>query len=209
MQSMSSVKSRVSSGVRKLSYTPGLWEAYKTVWNNLPGQCQNSIFDIYSLKCWTPGSEQCGSFRTEGDCYNREHSWPKSWWGGSQNSAYTDMFHVMPSDGYVNGRRGNLPFGDVTSASYRSSEGHTRGSCSLGTCFEPAARTKGLLARAHFYVSLRYGYSFQSDKNALLRWHEENPPQDWETELNDRIQKEQGNRNPYIDYPSLVAQHFR
>ena len=44
------------------------------------------IPDIYSNYCWStdkivPGGE-CGNYKTEGDCFNREHSWPKSWFGG-------------------------------------------------------------------------------------------------------------------------------
>lgn len=208
MQRRDAVSSRLKTGSREIGYS-GLWDAYKKVWVDLPGKCSRSIYDIYSQKCWTAGSEQCGNYGKEGDCYNREHSWPKSWWGGSKNKAYSDIFHVMPSDGYVNGRRSNLPFGRVTSASYTSSEGHKVGNCNLGKCFEPADKSKGLLARAHFYVSTRYGYSMNSDKSTLLRWHEENPPEAWEMEFNDRAQDWQGNRNPYIDFPSTLAQHHR
>ena len=48
------------------------------------------------------------------DCYNREHSFPKSWWGGSTSiAAYTDLFHVFAADGYDNSRRANDPLGFV------------------------------------------------------------------------------------------------
>lgn len=45
------------------------------------------IPDVYSAYCWetdknvTTGGE-CGNYKKEGDCYNREHLWPKSWFGG-------------------------------------------------------------------------------------------------------------------------------
>jgi len=211
--------------VKKLSYG-GLWSAYKSVWVSLPGQCQGKVFDVYSQKCWTPGSGQCGAYKREGDCYNREHSWPKSWWGGGKNSAYSDMFHVMPSDGYVNGKRSSHAFGEVNSPSYTSSEGNKVGRCSSsgisGTCFEPTDRVKGLMARNYFYMTLRYdgelggssaavsGASLKSGTlNLLLKWNAAHPPQEWEQVFNDRTQQWQKNRNPFIDYPSLAQDLFR
>jgi endonuclease I len=55
--------------------------------------------------------------------------WPKSWFGGFDygKNAQTDLFELWPSDGYVNGLRGNLPFGTVTTATYTSSNG-----CKIG-----------------------------------------------------------------------------
>jgi endonuclease I len=200
-------------GHRKLSYS-GLWTSYKSVWDNVDGKCGGKIYDIYSLKCWTKGNDQCGTYKREGDCYNREHSWPKSWWGGDKNTAYSDLFHVMPSDGYVNGKRSSHPFGDVASPSYTSSEGHKTGKCSLGTCFEPTDRVKGLVARGHLYVTTRYaGEISNSDLTGaklatVMKWHNAFPPQAWEQDLNDRIQSEQGNRNPYIDYPETANDIF-
>jgi hypothetical protein len=58
------------------------------------------INDIYSAKCWAFPGGQCGNYQKEGDCYNREHSFPKSWWNGSVIPSYTDLFHLYPSDGY-------------------------------------------------------------------------------------------------------------
>jgi hypothetical protein len=203
--SKSALASRIRSGARRISYS-GLWTAYKSVWVGLPGGCSSGINDIYSKKCWPAGTGQCGSFRREGDCYNREHSWPKSWWGGSKNDAYSDMFHVMPSDGYVNGKRSNLLFGEVGSASYVSSEG-----CKVGSgVFEPTDRVKGLVARGSLYMELRYGYSKGSSyKNLLLKWDREHPPTALEQEFNNRVQGKQGNRNPFIDFPGIAESVLR
>jgi len=215
MTSKSAIGSRLSSGANKLSYG-ALWNFYKEGWVNLPGAgaCQGGIYDVYSTKCWVPGSGQCGTYRGEGDCYNREHSWPKSWWGGGKNTAYTDIFHVMPSDGYVNGKRSSHLFGEVNSPSYTSREGNKVGSCSTsgisGTCFEPTDRVKGLLARGSLYMSVRYGYERGAAYTALLlKWSAEHPPVGWEIEFNNRAQGWQGNRNPFIDYPQTAQQLFR
>ena len=67
-------------------------------------------------------SDHCGNYSGEGDCYNREHSWPKSWF----NDAYpmkSDLFQIYPTDGYVNSHRGNYPYGDVSSATWTSTNG--------------------------------------------------------------------------------------
>merc|ERR1719336_1796044 len=225
MSSKSAIQSRLRSGFNSLSYGE-IWSFYKEGWVNLPGGCQGGVYDVYSTKCWTPGDGQCGQYRTEGDCYNREHSWPKSWWGGSQNNAYTDIFHVMPSDGYVNGRRSSYPFGEVNSPSYTSSEGNKVGSCSTsgisGTCFEPTDRVKGLLARGNLYMAVRYMNELSGGNSVvdgatptaaytdlLLKWSAEHPPAAWEIEFNNRAQGWQGNRNPFIDYPETAQQLFR
>lgn len=183
--------------------------------------------EVYSARCWIPGSGngQCGSGgnSAEGQCYNREHSWPKSWWGGGNNKAYTDIHHVFPSDGYVNNRRSNFPYGEVNSADWTSSEGNKRGSCSSGTCFEPTDRVKGFVARGALYVSVRYRGEFSCCSNdavdgailvasyeaLMLRWHAEHPVEDWEMEFNNRAERTQGNRNPFIDYPNLANRLFR
>jgi hypothetical protein len=34
--------------------------------------------------------------RTSSWGMNREHSFPKSWWGGDVNAAYTDINHLVP-----------------------------------------------------------------------------------------------------------------
>ncbi len=104
-------------------------------------------------------ADQCGNYGGEGDCYNREHSWPKSW-SDEDAPMYSDLFHLYPTDGYVNGRRSNYPFGDVGSASWTSMNGSKVGSCSYpgysGTVFEPIYEYKGDFARSYFYMTVRY-----------------------------------------------------
>lgn len=227
MRSRSAVQERLRNGARKISYG-GLWGFFKSAWVGLPDKCTGGgVFDVYSAKCWTPGSGQCGTYKREGDCYNREHSWPKSWWGRDKNPAYSDVFHVMPSDGYVNGRRSSFPLGEVNSATFRSSEGNEVGASVTpgysGTVFEPTDKVKGLLARNQLYMTVRYSGEFSCCSNdavigdtirpwflkLMLQWNSAFPPQPWEVEFNNRAQKAQGNRNPFIDYPELGDQLLR
>ena len=59
------------------------------------------IPDIYSSYCWSPEPNlptggECGNYKKEGDCFNREHVWPKSWFGGFDygDNAQTDLFEL-------------------------------------------------------------------------------------------------------------------
>ena len=147
-----------------------VWEAFKTVDVNLPGYpCDADLShfpDVYSNYCWTPdkipSGGECGNYAKEGDCYNREHLWPKSWFGGFDNgkNCQTDLFELWPTDGYVNGLRGNYPLGEVSVAKYVSSNGCKIGTCNSndyqGNCFEPTDMFKGDFARSYFYISTAY-----------------------------------------------------
>lgn len=151
---------------KTLTYN-ALWGAFTTIDSPSARATVNCptgrINDVYSSKCWTPSTEQCGNFKAEGDCYNREHSFPKSWWGGSTTvPAHSDLFHLFPSDGYDNGRRGNHPLGivDPSTITYRTNSGCLLGKCAStavpsGTlCWEPNDTWKGAMARAYFYISV-------------------------------------------------------
>jgi len=118
-------------------------------------------------------TDQCGSAAAEGDCYNREHTTPKSYWGGSTaHDAYTDIHHVVPSDGYNNSFRSNYPYAivDLTNVSYTTNNGSMMGDTATaipsysGNVFEPADEYKGDFARMVFYTVTRY-------ENEMSAWH--------------------------------------
>jgi len=201
-----------------------LWTAFKTI--DQSSSCPvPTLFDIYSAKCWTPGTQQCGNYKKEGDCYNREHSWPKSWWGGENAgyTSYTDLFHLFPTDGYDNNRRADFPIGEVSRSTYNTSNGAQLGPClnaaAGGNCWEVSDRYKGQLARAYFYISTAYVDVFTCCtnnavtnarlkpwlENTLRDWHSRFPVSQDEMQRNELIyQNFQKNRNPFIDYPEWV-----
>lgn len=220
-----------------LSYD-AVWTAFASVDKYLEGYpCSSDLSmipDIYSNYCWKPvkglatGGE-CGNYHQEGDCYNREHSWPKSWFGGfsAGDGAETDLFELYPSDGYVNGLRGNLPFCDVDRQriTYTSTNGSLIGYCDSteynGKGFEPADYLKGDLARSYFYLATCYwndwtccdepgvnGSSIKEWMESVLRkWHWNDPVSIIEINRNVEIYTNwQHNRNPYIDHPEFVDQ---
>lgn len=152
-----------SKGYKSHSYND-LWTYFRTT-DALPN---GKVWDTYSDCEFTFGSDQCGTYSSVCDCYNREHSLPKSWFGGSDSNAPgTDLFHLMPTDGKVNGQRSNYPFGECSGGTYLSSHAKGKlgtstfsGYTNVGTVFEPDDLYKGDFARNYFGMLLRYGKSF-------------------------------------------------
>ena len=188
------------------------------------------VWDMYSdIPGGTPpyiyylGQDNCGQYDSEGDCYNREHSWPQSWFNNDA-TARTDLHHIFPTDGFVNGKRGNNAFGEVRSATWISRNGSKLGPCKTsgftGTVFEPIDEYKGDLARALMYMSVRYysedgswSTSDMTNKSEikpwaiqlLLRWNDQDPVSQKEINRNNVIYRDyQHNRNPFVDHPEYA-----
>ncbi len=100
----------------------------------------------------------------EGIAYNREHAFPKSWWGGGttfpQDTQNFDVHQLTPADKYMNTQKSNYPPGIVTTPSFTGSNGTKVGDGNLSSCsidyFEPIDEYKGDWARMYFYVATRY-----------------------------------------------------
>ncbi len=192
----------------------------------------NKVWDMYSIRCdgtadywyYFNSGQECGTYAVEGDCYNREHSVPQSWFG-SASPMVADLFIVYPTDGKVNGWRSNYPYGETASPSTTTSNGSKVGSCSYpgytGTIFEPIDCYKGDFARTYFYVATRYKNEvgswtgnatvvFSVDnlsdfaRNLFLEWNALDPVDQKEIDRNNAVYNIQGNRNPYIDHPEWV-----
>lgn len=205
-----------------------LWTDFQTTDKKANGY----VWDMYSdVPGGTPPydftfiTEQCGNYSNEGDCYNREHSFPKSWFNDG-TPMYSDLFHLVPTDGKVNGQRGNYPYGEVGTATWTSMNGSKLGPSDFpgysGTVFEPIDDYKGDFARNYFYMATRYqnlisGWSSPMlDGSAypaftewaeamLLEWSISDPVSQKEIARNNAIYGIQHNRNPYIDHPEYVA----
>ena len=168
----------------------------------------------------------------EGQKYNREHSWPNSWFGGStSNPAYSDLFHLYPTDKFVNNLRSSFPFGETSSPTNTTLNGSKLGPSTFagitGTVFEPINAYKGDFARTYFYMATRYhsqiagwenfsqygdsvmdGTAFPSFEinylRLLLKWHNQDPVSQKEIDRNQSVFAIQKNRNPFIDHPEYV-----
>jgi len=210
-------------GHTELSYT-GLWSAFYETDVRDDGK----VWDMYSSCSFTFGDDQdTGSGgTTECEFYNREHSFPRSWFGGALAPMNTDLFHIYPTDKKVNSVRADYPYGNVASASYTSSNGSKLGSSATngysGTVFEPIDDYKGDFARSYFYMVTRY-YNLASTWNCemlngtqhpaftswalnlLLEWHQSDPISLKEIERNNLVfANYQNNRNPFIDQPNYT-----
>ena len=211
---------------------------YKIISNKTNSPSYDDLLELYKITDTRPDGkvrdwysnttnfthikDKAGSYRKEGDVYNREHTVPQSW-----GPPKADIVHVVPTDGYVNNRRSNYPFGEVGSVTYQSNNGYSKlGSCKTagysGTVFEPNDEVKGDIARIYFYMATCYegqaqGWSggvFGGTKykpfaewtyKMMMRWSKLDPVDDVERARNDSIAKPyvQGNRNPFVDYPGL------
>ncbi len=206
----------------------GLLDLYKTS-DVYPED--GKIWDMYSTKHWTVGTT-CGNYSKIGDCYNREHSMPKSWFNDA-SPMYSDAFHIYPTDGKVNGQRSNYPYGECSGGTKVSSSGGVSALGRLGkstfagysgTVFEPDDEYKGDFARSYFYMAACYNdriSSWKSDMLAgnsypvftswsvelLLKWHRMDPVSQKEIDRNEVVYGKQNNRNPFIDHPEL-AEHI-
>ena len=148
----------------QLSYKE-LWTAFR----NTDAREDGTVWDMYSDYVFHFGNDQCGNYSGPGDCYNREHSFPKSWFD-DQYPMYTDLFHLYPTDGYINNQRGDR-FSSFDS---------------------------DMLAHNSYPCYADWAL------NMLLEWHHYDPVDQKEIDRNNAVYREQGNRNPYIDYPQLV-----
>jgi endonuclease I len=212
-----------------LTYTPGLWDAFKTTDVKPDGK----VWDMYSNCVFTFVTNQDGGSGGSAECqyYNREHSFPKSWFGGEIPPMYTDLFHLYPTDKYVNNARGNLIFGNATTTSTTFNNGSIIGTSSESgstlTVFEPIDEYKGDFARTYLYMATCYedkiagwasitaetstilaGNTFPAFKSwyvqLLLSWCQLDPVSSKETARNNAVYSIQGNRNPYIDHPEYA-----
>jgi endonuclease I len=203
-----------------------VWEMYSD------GDC-----DFLFGKVVDGGQQDNGTLgNSECQLFNREHSFPRSWYGdGSSHPMKSDAFHVIPSDKYTNGQRGNLAYSEVnTSLSYSTPGTALKGTSSIsgptGTVFEPADQYKGDIARGLLYVAVRYEDEIaswetnDSDGDSMLdgtsnkvfeqwaidmlySWHVNDPVSQKEIDRNNDIfYSFQNNRNPFIDHPEYVAE---
>ena len=143
---------------------------------------------------------------------------------------YSDINHLFPTDGYVNNKRGNQPYGTVSSPTWTSQNGSKLGPNTYpgftGVVFEPRNEYKGDLARGQLYMVTRYqnlvaawqgngnannvlnGTTYQAFDSWYLRllftWHNNDPVSVKEINRNNAVFALQGNRNPYIDHPEYV-----
>lgn len=199
--------------------------SYSNLWTDFEKTDKTSegfVWDMYSSKKYVFGEDQ--NHGQSSDSYNREHSFPKSWFNDAK-PMYTDLFHLYPTDVQVNSQRGNYPFGETDNGKKAIVEARgVLGKSSypgyLGTVFEPDDEYKGDFARTYFYMVTCYEQNVSSWKcdmlngtsypafstwamNMLLEWSRKDPVSQKEIDRNNAVYKIQKNRNPFIDLKGI------
>ena len=162
--------------------------------------------------------------------WNREHLWPRSRGNSDQAGPDdSDLHYIVPCDGDVNSQRGNLFFDDSSftdGAIMLPAQAEAPETSRDINSWEPPAAQKGDIARALFYVAVRYDGTEPNTTDmelvngtpagpqmarleTLLAWHNADPPDAAERTRHERVWSAyQHNRNPFIDHPEYAASIF-
>lgn len=165
--------------------------------------------------------------------WNREHSWPNSYGIDSTRPAYSDLHHLFACDANVNSSRGNK-FYDRSCAGDGNlvNPAHVEavGSSTDKDSWQPPDDQRGNLARALFYMDVRYSGDavgeldleltddlvrvtstnrYMGRLTTLLCWHLLDPVDERERQRQEGVFTLQNNRNPFVDHPEFVALVFR
>ena len=184
----------------------------------------NQVLDMYSNNIRYFDPEHPTASVTGFDI---EHMLPKSWWGGDVNPAYCDLYHLVPGDYSANRSKSNHAPGIPSDSTFNNGSFVTGSGSVYGLTrvFCPADEYKGDFARAYFYIATCYGDSLTWIttgepgiamtneewqefrpwlRDLLVSWHRMDPVSEKEKTRAIEVNKIQGNRNPFIDYPELV-----
>ena len=188
---------------------------------------RNNVILIYSRR-----SEAILNFGTSNG-WNREHIWPNSYGIDKRGPAYSDLHNLQPADASVNTSRSNkiYDFSDTKDTKFKN-PGHSEAKMTNkdSDSWEPPAEVRGDIARAVFYMDLRYNGDNPNEKdlmltndlslidsdnnffgklNTLIKWHLNDPADAQERFRNDLIFFEyQKNRNPFVDHPEWVEEIY-
>lgn len=122
---------------------------------------------------------------------------------GKVNKKYrymqSDMYNLVPANGQINALRSNYSYAMI------SGEKRKFGSCDMeieNQKAEPRQEIRGDIARIYFYMDYAYpkrGIISKKNRKLFKVWDKTDPVDDWERERCKRIEKIQGNNNPFVD----------
>lgn len=199
----------------------GYADAREAMYGYIDERADGEVYGVYT------GFHQTAETTTYLDPINCEHTVPQSFFGSSEPMR-SDIHHLFPTHKSANSARSNYPFGNVPDenatswyivnasnsgidilSSPPSSNAEKHSKVLSAAKFEPRDDHKGDAARAVFYFYTMYptqagDITSAGNLEVLFDWHVNDPPDAWEKQRNNRIEQEQGNRNPYIDNPEIV-----
>ena len=165
------------------------------------------------------------------DGWNREHCWPNSLGIDDDPPAHSDLFNLRACGEPGNSDRANLYYDESAPSAqgYEIPAGPTTPLCSEDfDSWEPPLEVKGDLARAMFYMDIRYeggigepnliltdnvnlittSASYMGRLSLLLIWHFLDPVSPAERTRAEGAYQYQGNRNPFVDHPGYVERVY-
>jgi endonuclease I len=161
--------------------------------------------------------------------WDREHQWCNSYGIDSKGPAYSDLHNLRAEDYNVNSARGNKYYDDSSPANpnYKNPASSEAPLASTDVySWDPPDVVKGDIARALFYMTVRYtgdatnepalrltddtalitsATNFMGRYSTLLKWSFADPVDDAERRRNDLVYAYQANRNPFVDHPEWVS----
>ena len=209
---------KMAAGHKEISYGDATWRAFRSTDIKVVNG-KEYWWDMYSNNLVSTNGHSG---------MNIEHSVANSWWDGTHNAAYKDIVHLNPSDATANNRKSNYPLGEVSGTPTWENGvtfvGHPTSNTGGGSnyVYEPADEYKGDFARVFMYMfcaykdmkwGTRFTWMYDTSnelmfkpwaQELLLSWSNLDAVSQKERDRNDGVQKEQGNRNPFIDLPDLA-----
>ena len=200
-------QSEITSSSRINDYS----DARSLLWSSLYSGGGNTLY------CGEPFDSQ------QRNGFNVEHVFPMSWVTNSLkcgtrnqcraksatfNKIEADLHNLYPSRSDVNQARSSFAFAEIN-----GEQRHFGKSCDFEVSerlrlAEPAPSVRGEVARSMFYMAYQYRQYglilFSKQQRLLQSWHQSDVPSEHEKARNNKIEKLQGNRNPFIDDPAQL-----
>lgn len=110
-----------------------------------------------------------------------------------------DLYNLVPESRSANRWRSNYQMGMI------QGEARRFGACDMeieDRTFEPRPEIRGNIARIYFYMDWaypRHGIISRQLRPLFEIWHRKDPVDIWERERAKRIEKLQGNKNPFVE----------
>ena len=177
------------------------WSRYKAA-DEDPNNSSN-VLTIYSRRSMAKTATDNG---TNGDYWNREHTFPNSKITGNAES---DNHIIYASEKKVNGTRSSLKMGVVNNGTVVNDNNGNATTCQkTSSLFDPHNVARGIVARTTMYAAAMYGLdptdNFESIAT-MLRWHLEYQPDSNDVRRNNTVYSNQNNRNPFVDHPEYAC----
>lgn len=173
--------------------------SYDTAWDALRKADESIANPGYFYLAYTGDSPRYQYSVNSRKDWNREHVVPNS--KLSQHGIPKGELHNLRAcDIKTNSSRSNYPF----------VEGSGENRAIGGNTYYPGDEHVGDIARICLYMALRYNFPLHKvgKLETFLKWHRQDPVNEFEKRRNNILAQYQKNRNPFIDNPQFVEKIF-